>query len=560
MRGGRLVGRELMLQLQFDTPEATEQFNRLVEKLGQSQATALLGMAKLRQSYGLAFGKFCRHIMGYADMNAEHEALCEFLQHDTARVKLILMPRYTFKSSIITIAHSLWLLLNDPNERILLCSDAAEKAEAFLLGIKNHILGLTGNGAFRQLTYPTPWEVDPQQQTWNQSAIVIKARTQAQVEPSVDTAGLETSKVGKHYSRIKFDDLVTDKNVTTKELMDKVEECYKKSLSLLQPSGLVDLCGTRWHFGDLYGRMLAEYAGRKDFALFHRRAYEGTRYFFTNIGKDSLTPEFLAQKKATQGTRLFSALYQNEPTDDETATFKARDFAFYNPAKTQAFKEWLSTLYITCVLDPIPPPTSDHGDDAAVTVVGTDVHHAMFILDAVSGRLSPEQQIEEVFSLHAAWGFRKLGVETNAFQRIFKSMLENRLMAERKNPKWQPFSIIEFSGLTQGNKEQRIQGLQPWHERGLLKFPGERMELLSGVWSTLAYQMLQFPHSQHDDLLDSLAYHLQLKQAGFERPQAVDIPYTSAAWFEREQQQEALQVMARRPRWQRRQVPELVFS
>lgn len=318
----------------------------------------------------------------------------------------------------------------------------------------------------------------------------------------------------------------------------------------------MDFTGTRWHFGDTYGRMIAEYRGRPNFALFHRKAYEGTRYFFADIGKESLTPAFLANKKATQGTRLFSCLYQNEPVDDETATFKVADFRFYQPAQTEAFWRWVSQLYITCVLDAIPPPTSDHGDDAAITVVGTDAEHVMFLLAAVAGRLSPEQQIEQVLALHARWKFRKFGLETNAFQKMLKSTLDLQLSALRAKPQYQPFEIVEFSGLTQGNKERRIEGLQPWHEQGLLRFPGTSVELLIGVWSKLAYQMIEFPHSQLDDLLDSLAYHLQLKQAGYTQPQIVEFPWSSAAWFEREQANR----MAQSPQWRWRELPELAFS
>jgi len=533
-----------------------DKYLELLEQVGPERAKVDWLTAKVILQNKRNFIHFCRHTMGYKEMNREHEALCEFLQYHPARIKLILMPRYTFKSCIVTIAHSLWCLLNDVNERILLYSDAAEKAEGFLLGVKNHILGLVEGQGFRQLTHQRCWEVDPQKQSWNQSAIVVAVRTQAQVEASIDTAGLETSKVGKHYSRIKFDDIVSDKNVTTKDLMDKTEECIKKSQSLLTPSGFMEFAGTRWHFGDAYGRMIAEYKGRPDFAVFHRKAFEGEHYFFANIGKDSLTPDFLARTKASQGTRLFSCLYQNTPVDDETATFKVVDFRFYQPAPTEAFKQWVSQLYITCVLDAIPPPTSDHGDDAAITVVGTDAEHTMFLLDAVASRMSPEQQIEEVLALHLHWRFRKFGLETNAFQKMLKSMLELRLRELRAKPHYHPFEIIEFSGVTQGNKERRIEGLQPWHEQGLLRFPGRSVERLTGVWSKLAYQMIEFPHSQHDDVLDSLAYHPQLKQAGSTTLEAVGFPYTSAAWFEQEQ----LKQLARQPRWKRRPLPELAFN
>lgn len=496
---------------------------------------------------------FCRVVLGFTDMNAEHDALCDFLQHDPATIKLMLMPRYTFKSSIITIGHTLWLLANDPNARLLLYSDATEKAEGFLTGIKAHITGAIPGSLFRAVY--GPWEVDPKRGVWNQGAITVAPRTHAHVEPSVDTAGTETSKVGKHYSRLKFDDVVSDKTVTTRELMDKTASVYKNAGSLLQPSGQVDVAGTRWHFGDLYGRLLVELKGDARFAVFHRKSFEGTRYFFADIGKDSLTPAFLAQKKAAQGSYLFSALYQNEPVDDETATFKVSDFAFYDSHALP------TGLYVTACLDPIPPHEGTAGDDAAITVVGTDHALNLYLLDLVAGRLQPSEQIDELFRLHAKWNFNAFGVETNAFQKVMRRDIEFRYQQERlKNPRFRFFHIEEFVGSSLPNKEHRIRGLQPYHERGALKFPGTSLETLTGQYQTLAYQMLQFPKSAHDDLLDSLAGHIPLHRAGttYETPQ--DIPWSSAAWFEREQQQEAVHVMARRPRWTRTPVPELSFS
>jgi len=375
------------------------------------------------------------------------------------------------------------------------------------------------------------------------------------VEPSVETAGVETSKVGKHYSRLKFDDLVSDKNVTTRELMDKVESVYRNAGSLLQPSGRIDLAGTRWHFGDLYGRLLAEHRGDPDFALFHRTAVEGQRYFFQDIGTESLTPDFLAKKRREQGSALFSCLYLNEPVDEETATFKASDFAFYDPSHLP------EGLYITACLDPIPPHEGTKGDDAALTICGTDTEMNLYILELVAGRLQPSEQIDALFRLHQRWQINSFGVETNNFQKVMRRDIELRYQEERlKNPNFRFFHIEEFVGTSLPNKELRIRGLQPYHERRALRFPGTSLETLTGVYRDLAWQLIQFPKSAKDDLADSLAGHVRLHRAGSLTPTQQVYPVTSAAWFEREQQQEAYQVMARRPRWQRRPLPELSFS
>src|SRR3990167_4700886 len=502
----------------------------------------------------LAF--FCRELLGFTDMNAEHEALCEYLQHDPAPVRLILMPRGTFKSSISTIGDTLWLLANEPNERVLLYSDATEKAEGFLTGIKHHIQGAIQGSLFRAVY--KDWTVDPKRGVWNQGAITIAERTSAAIEPSIETAGVETSKTGKHYNRIKFDDLVTDKNVTTRELMDKVIDVYKNADSLLLRSGRKDLIGTRWDYGDLYGWLKATFAGDPGFSMFHRAGHDvdRTRYYFQEIGKESLTPAMCDRKRREWGSYKYSCLIQNEPVDPDTALFKPTDFRFYDPAHLP------TGLYITACLDPIPPhERGAQGDDAALTIVGTDADLTLYVLDIVAGRLQPSDQIEALFTMHRKWGIRNFGVETNAFQKTMRRDIDIRYKEERlRNSRFRFFQVTEFNGTSLPNKRIRIRGLQPYHERGALRFPGTSLDTLSGHYRTLAWQLIQEPKSPKDDLADSLAGHIQLYQAGETTEVVRDIPYTSAAWFEREEQQEAIHVMARRPRWTRTRVPELSFS
>ena len=516
-------------------------------------------LAKLTVKCKRDFAFFCKEILGYAELLPEHEQLCHWIQTHPDQPKLILMPRYSFKSSIATVAYTLWSLLRNPNERILIYSDTTEKAQGFLLEIKNHILGLAKGGGFRNLTLQTPWEVDPQQQTWNQSAIVIKARTAAQREPSVDTAGIETSKVGMHYDRIIFDDIVSDKNVTTPEQIEKVKECYTKSLSLLKPGGEVVMLGTRWHFNDLYGKLITE----PQWQLYLRKTEEEGRYPFAAIG---LTKTFYEQKRREQGSYLASCLYQNQPVDDETALFRSDDFTFYPPpVGPEQRTRFIRDLYLSCCLD---PATGKAGasDRAALSVVGTDAEMNMYLLDLVSGQMSPSEQVEEVFSLYAHWRFQVLGIETNAFQEMLKRDVEFRYEEERRrNPQFRLFGIQSFTASSSSTKEMRIRALQPYHERHALRLPGERLETLRPPYDRLAFQMLQYTPThkpEHEDELDSLAYHVLIHRPGRILKPIDVIPPLSPAWFEREQYNREMEEYAQQPRWARGRVPdaELAFS
>lgn len=504
----------------------------------------------LQQLYKWDFKLFLADILGYHDLNDEHLALCDFLIKKTSKSKLILMPRYSFKSSVCTIGYSLWRLIQNPNTRILIYSDAESKAQGFLTGIKNHILGKMDKSKFR-MVYGA-WEVNAKDDKWNQSQIVVKPRKEAMPEPNVDTGGIETSKVGFHFDIIIFDDIVSDLNVTTKAQMDKVEDCYQKALSLLRPGGEVLMTGTRWHFGDLYGRIIAENEKKQTFEIFIRSAEDiNGKLLFDNIGEHSLTREFLDQQKAKQGSYFYSCLYQNSPIDDETAIFKAKDFSFHGQIEP-------TDLYITCTCDP-----AGKGEDfTAITVVGTDGNMDMHLLEIVNEHIQPSEIIDKIINLNYKYKFKMLGIETNFFRGMLEQELRRRIDIERKeNESFNLFGTQEFVASSKAgqNKDSRIRALQPFHERGALKFPGEKLELLKGAFSELAFQMLQYPLAPHDDILDSLAYHLPLIRKGGCVKHS-EPPRYSPAWLERQSFEKELAQNNSLPRRFRKKIEDLSFS
>ena len=492
---------------------------------------------------------FLKNYLGFMDMNNIHTELCSFLEQPI-KFKLILMPRYTFKSSICTIGYSLQRLALNPDLRILIYSDAATKAQGFLSSVKDHISGKVKGSFFRTIF---DWIPIDKFTKWNESQIVIKARQTALTQPSVDTAGVDTSLIGGHYDIIIFDDIVSDINTTTKDQMDKVAACYKKSLSLLKPNtGEILMVGTRWHFGDLYGRIIAE-NDNGAFGIFIKSAIDDKgNYLFDNIGTSSLTKEFLHQQKTQQGSYTFSCLYQNQPTDPETAVFKVGDFAFYGAIKKD-------DLYITCTCD----PAGEGEDFTAITVVGTDNNMDMHILDIVNEHLQPSEIVEHIIRLQYEYGFGILGVETNFFRGMLEVEIKKRRDEEhRDDPKnFKLFGVHEFEASSRKGqgKTNRIMALQPFHERKALKFPGVKFELLEKEFSELAWQMIQFPNASHDDIVDSLAYHIPLIRKGGLVKKA-ELPYNSPAWLERQSYEKEIKYNMGLPRRLRREPLDLAFS
>lgn len=480
---------------------------------------------------------------GYTDLTAAHRELCAFLLRGDLKTKMVLMPRYSFKSTITTIGKILWDLVRNPNERILIYSDSAAKAANFLTGIKAHIEGTAPNSKFRDYFYG--WETDPKGGKWNESEIIISAREVGFPEASVETAGIETSKVGKHFDRVYFDDIVSDLNVTTKAQMDKVYECYQKALSLLTPTGSVILTGTRWAFGDPYGRIIEENKGNKKFGLYLRAAEENGEYPFESIGltKDFLIGENGQRKK--QGSYVYSCLYQNNPISDEDALFKAENFKFYKTSEID-----VESLHITATVD----PAGEGEDYTGISVVGTDDELNIYILELVNKHLKPNQIVSEIIRLSYKWKFSKLGVETNFFRGLLEKEIQLATEEERKNVNWKPFSLEVFQATAKRgeSKHNRIRALQPYHERGDIFFPcddGETVDSLRGPYYELALQMMQYTEShrpQFDDILDSVAWQLRIIRPGG-RNIRKDLPRNSIAYIIKKEQDKYLENNRRLP-------------
>ena len=489
------------------------------------------------------YHRFCEVIMGFHDMNEIHKNVCNFIQHDKHRFKLLLLPRLTFKSSVITQGYSLWRIFNDKNIRILIYSDSLPKAQGFLRGIKNHIEGRAGRSRFKELC--GDWKGSL---TWNELQATVSLREEGAVEPTIDTAGVDASKVGMHYDLIIFDDIVSDLNVTSKQQMDKVYDTYKRSHSLLKRNGEVLVVGTRWSFGDMYSKILAESNVKPgDFGIFSEEENdwgivlrsaeeekEDGSLIFDNIGEESLTQKHLDKLKERQGSYLYSALYCNNPVDDEESLFKAKDFQFYG--SLQQSENPLSEgkypgLYITCTIDP-----AGIGEDRTGGVVcGTDKDMKIYVLECVNRHLQPSRIADWVIEMHMKYRLRVLGIEEKFFQGMLKKELEKRIRDEQSKGTFSDnFRIEAFKPSRLETKFIRIQSLQPFHERGDITFPGNNIHRLSKDMAELAWQMMQVTPThmpEPNDLVDAFAYHTSIVHAGgiIEK---TDIPKNSPADLE----------------------------
>lgn len=403
--------------------------------------------------------------------------------HPKNKNQLLLMPRGTFKSSVVTIGFTLQYILNDPNARILIDSETYGKAKAFFAEVKGH---LETNDLYREIfknihgKYPN--EGKKSELLWTSTELNICVRTRWRKEPTISCGAVDHAVNGMHYDLIICDDLHSEKNVTNKEQIDSVVEHWKLAYSLLDPGMPMIIIGTRWDYNDLYQHILD--TERESFNILIRRAIkeDGTLLF-----PERLTAEFLEDVKRKQGSRIFSSQYLNEPVDDDTATFKRKDMIR---------KEWelVKDRPINWYLSVDPSFEGEYSDFAALVVAGMDYQRDLYVRHILRKKMTYGQIIENMFDLYSRYHPRTIYIETLATQKSIMVELNNE---QRRRGVWLPIKEITHRPKT---KEERIRMLAPFYEFGHIYHIKECPQL-----EDLEYELVHFPRGKHDDIIDALA-------------------------------------------------------
>ena len=227
-----------------------------VEDIGVLEALAPSDQVEVARQvladvYRSSLYHLCRDGLGYQDLTWHtHGKIVLALQAQTRR-KLIVVPRGSFKSSITVVGFSIFLLLRDPNVRILIDSELYSNSATFLREIKAHLQSPHFVALFGSFEGPI----------WNEGEITIRQRTVPRKEASITCGGVETTKVGQHYDVIIGDDFNSPKNTATAEGRRKVIDHIRYNVSILEPGGTLAFTATRYHEEDATGFILRDLVG-----------------------------------------------------------------------------------------------------------------------------------------------------------------------------------------------------------------------------------------------------------------------------------------------------------
>jgi hypothetical protein len=178
-----------------------------------------------------------------------HYAMCEWFQRGLEsgdRWFLCLVPRGHFKTSLLTIAHTIWVLINDPNKRVLIVMHNTDIGKAKGRKIKSILQGQAMRIYFPELVP----DAEDRRTTWTALEFSVK-RTAEHAEASVTIAGVKSGVTGGHYDVIIPDDLVDFKASNSAEVMKWAVDFSETMDPLFEDEDSI-LCGvgTLWPGGE----------------------------------------------------------------------------------------------------------------------------------------------------------------------------------------------------------------------------------------------------------------------------------------------------------------------
>lgn len=410
---------------------------------------------------------------------------------------LDLWARNHYKSTIITFGKSLQDILASHGDNPLpewdrevtigIFSATRPLAKGFLRQIKQE---LETNELLKGLFPDILWENPKQSPKWSEDDGIIVKRKSNPKEATVEAWGLiDGMPVGKHFFLMVYDDVVTDGNVTTPEMIQKTTEKWALSNNLGTSGGLIRYIGTRYHFNDTYQVIL-------DRKIAKPRIYPCTEDGTAEGKPHLLTQEELTNKRKTQGEYIFSCQMLLNPVASSLQNFKfewLKHYIAWSRANT-------SNYYI--IVDPANSKKKS-SDYTVMMVIAAHEDMNFYIVDMIRDRLNLVERTDKLFGLVKKYNPQMVGYEQYGMQADIEHIREKMSQINYH------FPIKELGGRMA--KTDRISKLLPDFQNGRIFLPrimekinyeGKAQNLVDIF---IREEYLTFPTSQHDDMLDALA-------------------------------------------------------
>ena len=516
-----------------------EDIDRLLDGQGESMRVADQRRSTISPEQFHKLRALCKHdlfflafsVLGYTRLSVNlHGHLCTHIYNTRRdRFREFLLPRGHFKSTLITIAHTIQIILpyskddaacSDGEEigwpynlgtdcRVLIAHETAESAARFLFAITQHFT----NNPLLQTLFPEAIP-DRRKHRINKWELELPRETRGNPEPTIDTLGVGAKSQGRHYNYLKLDDIFGDKARDSASESETTRDWFDGIQSFFSTFGKdhFDLIGTRYSPDDIYDHA-------------HKQYESALISYCRGVEEYVIDPELKTPKVDANGEKIKVAIFPEEFTPQQlnilrknkrrfSAEYENNPFAGdsgFDP-EWKRFFYWLKRNQLAiltgkervvcdirdldiCIL--IDPGLEKSGGFA---VTGVDHVGRVYILLAMRIELKPPDLTELVFRMVMRWQPRTVAIESD----FFASTFEHWWYAEMKL-RGIRFSITPvFTKLR--SKDDRIMGLSHYMMADKFYMNEEQKELLA-EWDRVG-------RSRNVHIFDALGYGPEVWRLG----------------------------------------------
>jgi len=447
----------------------------------------------------------CVFALGYHELSlptGTHGQMCRQLEA-LDKPQMHLKYRGYFKSTIGTIAHPVWNLMNDPERyAFVLVTDDEPLGLSRMRDIKKGLKRPQIKALFPECC------VDPEQKADRIWSTV--GRTDD--GPAGEFRTTRQAQAGRHPWHLLFDDLVNDKNYTSRDEQDRLKAYIDASQPTIEATNLLTWVATLWANYDATHHFISVmYPHNLDLYVTPVRGYadveDSGKIIVHDTGEYAYPADETCPHKHQWDDEKFERVkhgYRKHPF-----TFRAQFMLDTSHTEGESFEEeWLQwrqrpdLRYFTRYMSVDPASGEDGAEHSrpAIAVIGYAHNGDIQVLETRDHYNSVTDCLDDMFELYGRYKPAKVGVESYAGVGATFISLAKRQQRERG-----VFFPLEKQTHPRASKDEHIiealqypyQAKVVWHDEALR---GQRYE----------EQLMTFPASEYKDLLDAVSYAVRL--------------------------------------------------
>ena len=399
------------------------------------------------------------------------EALC---RGEYSNLCVAMPPRHS-KSSIVTLAFPIWLIINDPSLNILIVNAEASLSEKFGIELRDYINDfsiLTGLYVSDVKHSSTHLKFEDEYGNLHKGGIKL--------------VGASGGITGQDADYIIIDDPYKGFEDITPTLLDKKIEWYKtKIVQRREPDSKLIICHTRWATNDLQGYLKENHPNTYEFIEFPAIGEDGKP-----LWSERYSIEFLNQQLEEMGERLFSCIYQQRPLDTTGSYFNLDMIRFEDNTRHDYDKAQTVRSYDLAYSDESKGDINDYTASCLMSRTYTNEY--------IIHEVSMEQYGDRLFNVIQSTArldtpnipiLMETGTVGGAAEFLFKEYKQKLIGYNVQQSKPIGAKVDRAVPFRDAILDGKI----------IVDLPAEQRE-------TLIRQLQSFPLGKHDDLIDALSY------------------------------------------------------